>query len=115
MSEKKNKDTYFVNERGEKVRIIVDFFYMSGYIGGVEYRVKDILFIPPGKRKPISVASQMVNDYKYRNTPFGSKEREDFIRQEFLKYCTEEQIQEAVMEEYRKMMPSADAIHYHIF
>lgn len=91
----------FVNENKERIEIIVGVSLQ--YNNGCVYRVEDIYITPYRKRKRISVAAQVRDRYEYRC--LDREKRSDYVRQEYLKYCTEEQLWEAVQEAYRELAP----------
>lgn len=98
-----------INEKKERVEIVVYTYIRSGRC---EYRISDILITPFRKRKALSVAAMIRDRYEYRK--LGYDERLEYVHQEFLKYCTEEQIAQAVQEAYEKLKPDADMITYHV-
>lgn len=95
----------FVNENKERIEIVVRVYLQYN---GCMYRVEDIYITPHKKRKPISVAAQVRDRYEYRC--LDCEKRGDYVRQEYLKYCTEEQLWEAVQEAYRKLAPKKEDI-----
>lgn len=95
----------FVNENKEHVEIIVK---VSLQYNGCTYRVEDIYITPYRKRKPISIAAQVRDRYEYRC--LDREKRGDYVRQEYLKYCTEEQVWEAVQEAYRELTPKKEDV-----
>lgn len=100
----------FVNDNKERVEIVVRA--MLDYSGDCTYRVKDVYITPYRKRKPISVAAQIRNRYEYRK--LNREGRLEYVRQEYLKYCTEDQIWEAVQEAYNQMAPKKEDIVFQV-
>ena len=96
----------FINENKERVEIVVET--RVDFHGCCTYRIGDIYITPYRKRKPISVAAQVRDRYEYR--VLDRDNRPEYIRQEYLKYCTEDQIWEALQEAYRQMAPKKEAI-----
>lgn len=99
-----------INENRERIEIVVHI--ISDYTGHFQYRIDDIYITPYRKRKPVSLAAKIRDRYEYR--VLGREKRAEYIRNEYLKYCTEEQILQAVQEEYRKMEPKSENIVYRI-
>lgn len=95
----------FVNENKERVEIVVR---VVPQYDGCTYRVEDIYITPYRKRKPISIAAQVRDRYEYRC--LDREKRDDYVRQEYLKYCTEEQLWEAVQEAYQELAPKKENI-----
>lgn len=98
----------FLNDNNDKIEIVVNI--VMDYSGKCRYRISDILITPYGKRKTISLSSKIKCTNEYRIT--GRDTLSEYIRSEYLKYCTEDQIWEAVREEYEKMAPMRDKIEY---
>ena len=98
----------FVNENRDRVEIVVRT--ILNYGGECQYRIEDVCITPYRKRKPISLAAQIRDRYEYR--VLDRDARREYIHNEYLKYCTEDQIWEAVQEAYREMSPTKDGIGY---
>lgn len=52
------------------------------------------------------------DDYKYRSFDFSGTSRCDYAKSEFLKYVTEEQIQQAVNMAYESLKPTQENISF---
>lgn len=98
----------FVNENRDRVEIVVRT--ILNYGGECQYRIEDVYITPYRKRNPISLAAQIRDRYEYR--VLDRDARREYIHNEYLKYCTEDQIWEAVQEAYREMAPTKDGIEY---
>ena len=81
-----------------------------GYDGFIRFRVCDIMVKPYRKRKEISIADDIINRYDYRVLDLDG--RKEYVKNVFLEYCTQEQIDKAVQEEYEKLAPSEDNVEY---
>ncbi len=105
----------YVNERGERVEICVRT--RMDYGNEVSYIVSDILVTPPRKRKPSSFAEKIRDHYAYRSTPY--EQRGEYVQQEFLKICSQEQIDQAVHEAYEelneKIRPGKAKVEYRVY
>ncbi len=99
----------FINDKKERVQIMVYTYIRSGRC---EYRITDILITPFRKRKALSLAAIIRDRYEYRQLSYD--ERPKYVHREFLKYCTEEQIAQAVQEAYEGLKPDVDMITYHV-
>ena len=73
---------------------------MLDYHGNCTYRIEDIYITPFRKRKPISIAAQVRDLYEYRK--LNHEERAEYAHQEYMKYCTEDQLWEAIQEVYHQ-------------
>lgn len=98
----------FINEQKSKIEISVRLFVGNG--NTIQYRIDDIYITPYRKRNRISVARQIQDRYEYRILDYSL--REEYVHQEYLKYCTEDQLWEAVQEEYQRIAPQKDKIIY---
>ena len=96
----------FINEKKERVEIVVRT--MLDYHGNCTYRIEDIYITPFRKRKPISIAAQVRDLYEYRK--LNHEERAEYAQQEYMKYCTEDQLWEAIQEVYHQMAPQKESI-----
>ena len=65
---------------------------------------------PYRKRKEISIAASIIDRYDYRVLDLDG--RKEYVKNVFLEYCTQEQIDKAVQEEYEKLAPSEDNVEY---
>lgn len=74
------------------------------------YTVSDILITPKRKRKAISIAAQIRDQYDYRCTDY--LERDIYVRKQYLKYCTEEDIENALQYAYFMMKPALADVAY---
>lgn len=101
----------FTNKNKDKIKIIVN--PSIDFSKNCFYRVVDICITPYKKRKAISLASIIRDKNEYRM--LDREGRGKYVHNEFLKYCSEEQLQEAVQEIYRKMAPTNDRIEYIVY
>lgn len=99
----------FINENKDRIRIVVRVNHF-GLGREIRYRVCDIMVKPYRKRKEISVAAGIRDRYEYR--VLGTKERMEYAKKVFLEYCTQEQIDQAVQEEYQRLAPTEDNLEY---
>lgn len=99
----------FINENKDQIRIVVRVNNYD-YGGYIRFRVCDIMVKPYRKRKEISIAASIRDRYDYR--VLDSDGRKEYVKNVFLKYCTQEQIDKAVQEEYKKLAPSEDNVEY---
>lgn len=100
----------FKNSDGDTISIVAQ--YMSSYGRCGEYRITDLLIKPYRKRKEISLAARIRDDYQYRR--LDREGRAEYVHQELLKYCTQEQLDAAVIDVYKSMRPKMDEIVYWI-
>ncbi len=91
----------YVTENGDRVTIVVEFHY-DEYGNMTWYNVRDVLITPRGKRKARSLASEIRDSYSYRSTPYP--DRPKYVQSKFVEYCTQEQIDEAIIEKYRSIV-----------
>ena len=103
-----------VNAQGERVEIVLEF-HMESYsrVRGCEYRVRDILITPPRKRKPLYLSSVIRDRYEYRELPYDK--RDEYVKAEFLKHVTEEQIMAEAQKLYESFAPTEENITYHVY
>ena len=99
----------FINENKDQIRIVVRV-NNYGYGGSIRFRVCDIMVRPYRKRKEISIAASIRDRYDYR--VLDSDGRKEYVKNVFLEYCTQEQIDKTVQEEYEKLAPSEDNVEY---
>lgn len=101
---------YIIQKDGYKVKIIVR---ISCDYSKVNYRISDILTLPKGKRKWLSTAGFIIDDYSYRR--LGQTHREAYVKERYLKICTIEDIENAVNAAYNKNKPSADNVMFGVY
>lgn len=99
----------FINENKDQIRIVVRV-NNYGRDGSIRFRVCDIMVKPYRKRKEISTAASIRDRYDYRVLDLDG--RKEYVKNVFLEYCTQEQIDKAVQEEYEKLAPSEDNVEY---
>lgn len=99
----------FINENKDQIRIVVR---VNNYSRdeSIRFRVCDIMVKPYRKRKEISIAASIRDRYDYRVLDLDG--RKEYVKNVFLEYCTQEQIDKAVQEEYEKLAPSEDNVEY---
>lgn len=74
------------------------------------YKVVDVRYIPKRKRKPVSIATQITSSYEYRHRDYC--DRESYVKEQYLKYCTEEDIENAIQYTYSMIKPTlADVVY----
>ena len=76
----------------------------------IEYRVSDIGVKSKGKRKFEFVAARLRDDHGYRHTDYDK--RSDYVKNEYLKIVTEEEIRSAIAYAYEQIKPNYDAVSY---
>ena len=99
----------FINENKDQIRIVVRV-NNYGRDESIRFRVCDIMVKPYRKRKEISIAASIRDRYDYRVLDLEG--RKEYVKNVFLEYCTQEQIDKAVQEEYGKLAPSEDNVEY---
>lgn len=99
----------FINENKDQIRIVVRV-NNYGRDGSIRFRVCDIMVKPYRKRKEISIAASIIDRYDYRVLDLDG--RKEYVKNVFLEYCTQEQIDKTVQEEYEKLAPSEDNVEY---
>ena len=99
----------FINENKDQIRIVVRV-NNYGRDGSIRFRVCDIMVKPYRKRKEISTAASIRDRYDYRVLDLDG--RKEYVKNVFLEYCTQEQIDKVVQEEYEKLAPSEDNVEY---
>lgn len=99
----------FINENKDQIRIVVRV-NNYGRDGFIRFRVCDIMVKPYRKRKEISIAASIRDRYDYRVLDLDG--RKEYVKNVFLEYCTQEQIDKAVQEGYEKLAPSEDNVEY---
>lgn len=99
----------FINENKDQIRIVVRV-NNYGRDESIRFRVCDIMVKPYRKRKEISIAASIRDRYDYRVLDLDG--RKEYVKNVFLEYCTREQIDKAVQEEYEKLVPSEDNVEY---
>ena len=72
----------------------------------IKYRV-DLKITPYRKRKSFYLKSEIMNNYKYRSFD-NNADKQDYAKSEFLKYVTEEQINQAVYMAYESLKPTKE-------
>lgn len=82
----------FKKENGNEITIHVSIF---NDFTKLEFKIEDITIRPFRKQKSISLRSQIIDSYGYRRMEYN--EREKHLMQEYLKYVTEEQLNEAIL------------------
>lgn len=99
----------FINENKDQIRIVVRV-NNYGRDESIRFRVCDIMVKPYRKRKEISIAASIRDRYDYRVLDLDG--RKEYVKNVFLEYCTQEQIDKVVQEEYEKLAPSEDNVEY---
>lgn len=99
----------FINENKDQIRIVVRV-NNYGRDESIRFRVCDIMVKPYRKRKEISIAASIRDRYDYRVLDLDG--RKEYVKNVFLEYCTQKQIDKAVQEEYEKLVPSEDNVEY---
>lgn len=102
----------FKNENGDTISIYGELFIESIGSVKVDYRIVNIGIIPYRKRKERFLASSIKDRYDYRNLPYDSKEREQYIRDEMLKYVSSEQLDVAVKNIYKMIEPTDENVRF---
>lgn len=107
----RTETTQIVNDLGERVEIIVEFYQRYGERKS-EYRIRDLKITQKRKRKGEYLSEDIRDRFAYRNLPVC--EREAYVKNEFLKHVTEEQLRSAVDALYRSLAPTEENIIYRI-
>jgi hypothetical protein len=92
-----NYEKIIVRENGDKVMLRINFFLLS--LNKPTYKV-NIYLCGKGKRKYYEIT---FDSYGYRS--LSMEGRKDFEYQEYLKHVTEDEIQEAKLEVWQKLIP----------
>lgn len=100
--------TEVINENKDKIKIHItpDTDWISI---NISYRIK-IEVIPYRKRKSIFPLLNLTDDYNYRYA--DKNDRANMIKSEIFKYITKEQLQEAVNNAYKQLVPTEENIIY---
>ena len=104
---------YIKQKENYKLKISVYIYIGMGASTALEYRIKDVSLKPKGKRKFTSPYSYITDDYKYRQLGFDTEAKSEYVKNLFLKYCTMEDIQEAVEYAYQQIKPTEDNISFY--
>lgn len=99
----------FKNQDGDTITVVARYIDLYGH---GEYRVTDVLIKPYKKRKEISLAARIRDDYAYR--VLDQDGRRKYAHDKFLEYCTQEQLDRAVQLVYESMAPNPVDIVYWI-
>ncbi len=98
----------FLNDSKETITIVVET--LDSYSSkGLIFRIADVLVKPFRKQKQLSISHQISDDYKFRNTEYS--ERDKYKLDEYLKYCTKEQMQEALIKAWESIKPDVNNIN----
>ena len=97
------------NEKKDKVKIHVDA-YCDTWSRGITYNV-DLEITPYRKRTSFRLKSQLINDYTYRSFD-NSTDKQEYAKSEFLKYVTEEQLNQAIYTAYERLKPTKENIRF---
>lgn len=102
--------TEVINSNKDKVKIHVEpnCNYLSG---NIEYRIR-LEITPYKKRKSFFLDYIIRDDYRFRFL-HTKEERENYTKEEVLKYTTIEQLQMAVNNAYDALKPTAENIKYY--
>lgn len=98
------------NENKDKIKIRVNV-YCDRWSDDIKYIV-DLEITPYRKRKSFYLMSVISDNYKYRSLDNSGMSRHDYAKSEFLKYVTEEQIQQAVNMAYESLKPTQENISF---
>lgn len=98
---------YEVKKDDCKLQILVSI-RCSG--GAASCTVEDIRRTQKGKRKPISISAQVRDTWEYRRR--GYDERGKYVKEQYLKYCTEEDIESAIQYAYSMIKPTLENVAY---
>ena len=99
----------FPRENG-KVKIKLDL--VASYFEKPLFIVRDVQTVEKGKRKWVSVAAQVNNDYRYSHTDYDK--RSDYLKSVYLEYCTMEEIEQAVNQLIESIRPSREEIEFRL-
>jgi hypothetical protein len=86
-----------VRENGDKVKLLINFFLLS--LSQPTYKI-NVYLCGKGKRKYNEIK---FDSYDYRR--LGMEGRKDFEYQEYLKHVTEDELHEAKLEVWQKLIP----------
>lgn len=93
----------FYNEDKSEITILVGAY--DSY-DNIIIRIEDIYIREYRKQKRISIRSKYSDDYKYRN--LDSKGRDEYLKQKYLTYVSEEQLKQAVLNAWEMIKPATD-------
>lgn len=97
------------NDNKDKVKIRVDVYY-DNWSSSFRYNV-GLEITPYRKRKSFRLKDELTNDYKYRSFD-NNADKQDYAKSEFLKYVTEDQINQAVYMAYESLKPTKENIYF---
>lgn len=92
-----NYEKIIARENGDKVKLLINFFLLS--LNQPTYKV-NVYLCGKGKRKYNEIK---FDDYSYRSLTMQA--RKDFEYQEYLKHVTEDELHEAKLEVWQKLIP----------
>lgn len=98
---------YEIKKEDCKLQICVTVFC---HCETIHYTISDILVIQKGKRKPVSICAQVRDSWEYRRREYS--ERTEYVKEQYLKYCTEDDIKAAVEYAYSLISPKIEDVSY---
>lgn len=107
------KTLEFKNENKDTISIYCEMFLESiGRQVRADYRIVDIGIIPYRKRIEKFISHSIRDRYEYRILPYDGIERKNYVKSEFLKYVTEEQMTQAIANLYDMIKPTEENTQY---
>lgn len=101
---------YEIKNSDRKIRITVDVSYTyTEFI----YRLCNVEILQKGKRKWMSVTYPIRDCHKYR--ALDRDGRSEYVKQEILKYCSEDDIKNAFIYAYSQISPDLCKVEYCVF
>jgi hypothetical protein len=97
----------FKNNKGDTITIEVSVY--SENKEDPLFLINDILIKKSRKKSEISIANPLCDSYELRRLPFNN-ERCEFIYNEYLKYVTKEQMQQALINAWEMCKPKSEDI-----
>ena len=101
---------YIVQKEEYKAKIIVGILHFS--LSDLTYRISDLEILPKGKRKWISIGTDIRDEYAYRVLDFDG--RSQYAKEQYLKYVSWEDLCAAVDHAYAQLKPDYEHVDFRI-
>lgn len=88
-----------------KVRILAGISYSD-----FGYQLCGLFALPKRKRKWYKISDEWREDYEYRRTEYDK--RNDYIKNKYLEYLTQDDIDNALNQVYEKLSPQKENTNY---
>lgn len=105
------KNEYIIQKENYKVKIVTEF--LQGYSNDGTFVIRDVCILPARKRNWRSITNEAKNTMDYYYAKKNNTQNEVFMKQ-FLQYCTEDDLRDAIMFHYETMKPDTSVINIHV-